>query len=324
MRRIGLVVLAAFLTLAPFASKAQQAGKVYRIGYLSFPPLDMRLDSFRKGLCDLGYLEGRNIALEIRSAEGKYDRLVDQAADLVRSRVDLIVADTGTAAVAAKKATQTIPIVMLASGDAVRQGLAASLARPGGNVTGFTMISPDLSQKRLEVLREVLPKLSYVGVLRCGRASPVFRQQWAETKAAADALGVRLASLEADGPQDLPNAFASAATQRVQAVLAFDCPLLEPGANLIAELSLKQRLPGMFPLPGYPRAGGLMSYGASFEDAPRRAATYVDKILKGAKPGELPIEQPTKFDLVINLKTAKALGLTIPQSILVRADEIIQ
>ncbi len=246
------------------------------------------------------------------------------AADLVRRKVDLIVTETGTAAVAAKKATQTIPIVMMGSGDAVRQGLAMSLARPGGNVTGLTMISPELSRKRLELLREMLPKLSHVGVLSCGIGGPVAEQEWTETKAAADALGLRLSSLEAHGREDLATAFASAGTQRVQAVLGFDCPRLVPSAALIAELSVKHRLPAMYPFPAYPRAGNLMSYGASIEDAPYRAATYVDRILKGARPAELPIEQPTKFELVINLRTAKLLGLKIPQSLLLRADHVLE
>jgi putative ABC transport system substrate-binding protein len=324
-RDTRLAFVAILLLLAvPLAAQGQQAEKVYRIGYLSLPPLDVRLDSFREGLRDLGYVEGRNIVFEIRSAEGKPDRLPDLAADLVRRKVDLIATATGTTAVAAKKATQTIPIVMLGSGDAVRQGLATSLARPGGNVTGLTMISPELSRKRVELLREMLPQVSRVGVLWCGPADAVPKQEWAETKAAADALGVRLTSLEAHGREDLASAFASAATQRVEAVLGFDCPRLIQSAPLIAQLSLKHRLPGMFPFPAHPRAGSLMSYGARAEEAPRRAATYVDKILKGAKPGELPIEQPTKFELVINLKTARALGLTLPPSLLVRADQVIQ
>jgi putative ABC transport system substrate-binding protein len=262
--------------------------------------------------------------LEIQSAEGKLDRLPDLAAEFVRRKVDLIVTDTGTAAVAAKKATQTIPIVMLGSGDAVRQGLVTSLARPGGNVTGLTMISPAVSRKRLELLRELLPKLSHVGVLWCGPGSPVHEGEWMETQAAADVLGVRLSSLEAGGREDLARAFASASQQRVEAVVGFDCPQLVPSAALIAELSLKHRLPAMYPFSIYPQTGSLMSYGVSFEDAPRRAATYVDKILRGAKPADLPVEQPTNFKLVINTKTAKTLGLTIPQSLLLRADQVIE
>jgi putative tryptophan/tyrosine transport system substrate-binding protein len=266
----AVLILSLSLLAEPLAAEAQPAGKVYRLGYLSMvpPPDDTGVDSFREALRDLGYLEGRNIVLEIRHAEGKPERLPDLAADLVRRKVDLIVTATGAAAVAATEATQTIPIVMLGSGDVVRQGLVASLARPGGNVTGLTMISPELSL--------------------------------------------------------LARAFASAAKQRVQAVLGLDCPSLSPSAALLAELSLKHRLPAMYPFALYPRAGSLISYGASLVAAPRHAATYVDKILRGAKPGELPIEQTPEVELVINLKTAKALGLTIPPSLLLRADQVIE
>ncbi len=327
------VALAAALILgllaAPLAVEAQQAEKVYRLGYLGSGRPDERsrlfLDSFRKALRDLGYLEGRNIVIEIRSAEGKAERLPDLAAELVRLKVDLIVTGTGRAALAATKATQTIPIVMLGSGDAVRQGLAASLAHPGGNVTGLTNISPELSRKRLGLLRELLPKLSHVGGLWCDNGTALAAQQWAETQAAADRLGIRLSSLDArEGREDLSRVFAAAVKQRVQAVLGFDCFFLNRNAVLIAELSLKHRMPGMYSLPEYSQAGGLISYSASEVDIPRRGANYVDKILRGAKPGDLPIEQPTKFELVINMKTAKALGLTIPQSVLLRADQVIE
>jgi len=215
--------------------------------------------------------------------------------------------------------------VMLSSGDAVVQGLVATLPHPGGNVTGLTVISSDLSRKRLGLLRELFPKLSHVGGLWCGPGTAISNQQWAETQAAADILGVRLSSLDArEGREDLSRVFAAAVKQRVQAVLGFDCFFLNRNAALIAELSLKHRLPGMYALAEYSQAGGLTSYGASQMDFPRRGANYVDKILRGAKPGDLPIEQPTKFELIINLKTAKALGLTIPQSLLLRADEVIQ
>jgi putative tryptophan/tyrosine transport system substrate-binding protein len=261
---------------------------------------------------------------EIRYAEGNSERLPELVADLVRRKVDLIVTTTGTVAVAARNATRTIPIVTVSSGDAVRQGLVESLARPGGNVTGLTMISPELSRKRLELLREMLPHLSHVGVLWCGAGNPVTDEEWAETQAAADLLKVRLSSLEAKGRDDLAGAFAAASRLHVQAILGFDCPLLAPSAALLGELSLKHRLPAMQPFPLFPRAGSLMSYGAISGDAPRRAATYVDRILKGAKPADLPVQQPTKFELVINVKTAKALGVAIPQSLIVRADEVIE
>ncbi len=327
-----LVVLAVSLVCSlltwPLSAEGQQAGKVYRLGYLGIGPppdgRDTRLDLFRQGLRDLGYVEGRNLALEIRYTREKPERLPDMAAELVGLKVDVIVTSSGVAALAAKKATQTIPIVMLTSGDAVRQGLVASLAHPGGNVTGFTLISPELSRKRLELLREMLPKLSRVGVLWCGAAGPVADQEWAETQAAASVMGVALSSLVVRGRDDLASGFALAAKQRVQAVLVFDCSRLHLNYAHIAELSLKHRLPAMYPLPRYPQAGGLMSYGANDQDTPRRAATYVDKILKGAKPADIPVEQPSKFELVINLKTAKALGLTMPPSVLVRADQVIE
>ena len=317
------------LTLGPFAAplaaEAQQAGRVPRIGFISMrlgPSDNAQLDGFRQGLRDLGYLEGRNVVLEIRYAGDRFEKLPDLAAELVRLKVDVIVTQSGVAGIAAKEATQTIPIVMASSGDAVRQGLVVSLARPGGNVTGLTMISPELSQKRLELLRELFPKLSRVGVLWCASGA-VADTEWTETLAAADILKVKLSSLEVRGPQDLASAFVSAARQRLEAIIVFDCSLLHPSAARITELSMKNRLPALYPYSIYIAAGGLMSYGPDLRDAAHRAAAYVDKILKGAKPADLPVEQPTKFEFVINLKTAKALGLTIPPSLLQRADEII-
>jgi putative ABC transport system substrate-binding protein len=289
---LALVLVLVLVLLAPtLAAEGQQTTKVYRLGYLgmSSGPDGTRLDSLRQALRDLGYLEGRNIAFEIRYAEGKPERLPDLAAELVGRNIDLIVTATGRAAVAAKNATQAVPIVMLGSGDAVRQGLVASLAHPGGNVTGLTAISPELSRKRLELLRELVPKLSLVGVVGCGRDSPVGAQEWAESQAAAAVLGVRLFSLEVRGRADLPSAFASAVKHRVQAIVVFDCQQLIPHLDLIAQLSLKHRLPTMCPYGQYPQVGGLMRYGASVADAPRRArgmrrrrmaASYVDKILR--------------------------------------------
>jgi putative ABC transport system substrate-binding protein len=330
MRVIGLaVVLALGLFLDSLSAVGQQPAKVYRIGYLNInPPSDevssANLDRFRQGLRDLGYLEGRNFVLEIRYAESKVERLPELAADLVRLKVDLIVSTTGTAAIAAKKATHTIPIVMMGSGDPVRQGLVASLAHPGGNVTGLTIMSPDLSRKRLELLRELVPRLSHVGVLGCPDRSPMSQQQWIETQAAADVLQVRLSSLVVRASDEVARAFASAAKERVQAVLFLDCIHFLPSHAQMAKLSLQHRLPGMSPWAFFPQAGGLMSYGASSHDYPRRTAVYVDKILKGAKPADLPVEQPTKFELVINRKTAKALGMTIPQTLLLQASQVIE
>jgi ABC-type uncharacterized transport system substrate-binding protein len=246
MKTLALVaILVVSLLPAPLAAEAQQAGG-YRLGHLSLLPVDRRLDSFRQGLRDLGYLEGRNIVLEILSAEGKPDRLPDLAAQYVRRKVDLIVTDTGTAAVAAKKATQTIPIVMLVSGDAVRQGLVTSLARPGGNVTGLTMTSPEVSRKRLELLREMLPKLSHVGVLGCGPGSPVAKQEWVETQAAADVLGVRLSFVEAHGREDLAGICLSVeATRRSspRVRLLSSHPKCRPNRRTFAETSLAGDVP---------------------------------------------------------------------------------
>jgi putative ABC transport system substrate-binding protein len=259
---------------------------------------------------DIGYA-GRETSAFPRLAE-----------KFVRLNVDVIVAQSGFAASAAKKATQAIPIVMLSSGDAVSQGLVTSLAHPGGNVTGLTMIAPALSQKRLEVLRELLPTMSRVGVLWCGSGEGAIGDlEWKETRAA---VGVKLLSLAVRDAQDSEKAFSSAKQQHVDAVIVLDCSLLNARARHITDLARTSRLPAVYPYSIYPEVGGLMSYGPDLRDAARRAATYVDKILKGAKPGDLPVEQPTKFELVINLKTAKALGLTIPPSLLQRADQVIE
>jgi putative tryptophan/tyrosine transport system substrate-binding protein len=326
MRLIGFAVVLA-LTIAVFAAEAQQTSKVYRIGFVSMrsgPGDNPQLEAFRQGLQAMGYQEGRNAVLEIRYAAGDPAKLPDLVAEIVRLKVEVIVTQSGIAAIAAKKATQTIPIVMASSGDAVRLGLVASLARPGGNVTGLTMISPELSQKRLEILREMLPALSRVGVLWCGPGVGVGDTEWTQTQAAASVLKVQLASLEVRGGQDLASAFASAARQRFEAVIVLDCSQLNSNAARIAEFALENRMPALYPFSIYPEAGGLMSYGPDLREGARRSAYFVDKILKGAKPTDLPVEQPTKFELVINLKTAKALGLTIPPSVLGRADQVIE
>jgi ABC-type uncharacterized transport system substrate-binding protein len=326
MRRSALALaLLALCSTAPLVAAAQPA-RVYRLGFLSMragPTDNPQLDAFRAGLRDLGYVEGRNIVLEVRYAGGNDQRLGGLAAELVRFNPDVIVAQSGSASLAVRNKTKTIPIVMASSGDAVRQGLVKSLARPGGNVTGLTLLSPELSQKRLEVLREMVPSLSRVGVLWCGGTNVISGGEWQGTRTASDVLKVRLVSLEAPTARDLPSAFDLAVRQRVEAILMFDCSSLHPSAARIAELAMKNRLPALYPFSYYPEAGGLMSYGPSVKDAARRAAGYVDKILKGAKPADLPVEQPTAFELVINLKTAKALKLTTPQSLLVRADQVI-
>lgn len=328
---VSSVILAIVLLAAPLVADAQQPVKVPTIGYLSqfsgsAEPKSPNLEAFLQGLRELGYVEGKNIAIQYRFTEGKNDRLPELAAELVRLKVDIIVTETGQASIHSKKATQTIPIVMGASGDAVSQGLVASLAHPGGNVTGLTAASPATTGKRLQLLTEAVPKLTHVGVLWSGISSPVSDREWAETRSAAQPLKVQLYSLKASGPEDLPGAFAEAARQPIQALLVFDVSGLGTTATAarIAEMAVLNRLPMMFPSPVYAQQGGLMSYGVNTPALNRRAATYVDRILKGANPAELPVEQPTKFVLIINMKTAKALGLTIPQSVLSQADRVIK
>jgi putative ABC transport system substrate-binding protein len=325
-RRTLALALVFACVAAATAADAQQAGRVYRLGFLSMrgPADNPQLDAFRAGLRELGYVEGRTVVLEVRYAGGADQKLGELAAELVKLNPDVIVAQSGSASLAVRNKTKTIPIVMASSGDAVRQGLVKSLARPGGNVTGLTLLSPELSQKRLEVLREMLPSLSRVGVLWCGGTNVISQGEWQEVRTASDVLKVRLVSLEAPAARDLPSAFDLAVRQRVEAILMFDCSSLHPSAARITELAMKNRLPGLYPFSYYPEAGGLLSYGPSAKDAARRAAGYVDKILKGAKPADLPVEQPTTFELVINLKTAKALKLKIPQALLVRADQVVE
>ena len=316
------------LILAPLAAEAQPAGKVPRVACLtpwsdSDPGRQRGLEAFRQGLRDLGYVEGQNIAIESRSAEGKDDRLPAHAADLVRSKVDVIVATSGAATKAAQQATRTIPIVMSLVNDPVGSGLVASLARPGGNVTGLTIMAPDLMAKRLELLKEVVPKLSRVALLQ-NPDNPASAAQLREAEAAARALGVQPQTLEARNPQEIEGAFAAMIRERAGALLILSDAIFFTQRRQIAELAAKGRLPSIIGTRDYPDAGGLMAYGPNFLDLERRAATFVDRILKGAKPGDLPVEQPTKFELVINLKTAKTLGLTIPQTLLQRADQVIQ
>jgi len=331
MRPIGLaVVLAVGFTLASLGTTAAQPSeKGPRVGYLnpgspSDPVSQRRLEAFRQGLRDLGYVEGQNIAIEPRWAEGQYDRYPALAADLVSLKVDVIVAQGGAATQAAQQATRTIPIVMSLVLDAVGSGLVPSLARPGGNVTGTSFMGPDLVGKQLQVLKEVVPKVSRVALLM-NPANPASAPMLREAEAAARALGVRLQVLEARDPQEIDSAFAAMTRERAGALLIFPDPIFGNQRRQIAELAAKRRLPAMHGgSPEYPEAGGLMVYSPNILDLKRRAATYVDKILKGAKPAELPVEQSTRFDLVINLKTAKALGLTIPQSLLLQATEVIQ
>jgi putative tryptophan/tyrosine transport system substrate-binding protein len=328
-RTIGLLVtLTLSFLVAPLAAHAQPAGKVPRIGYLSpgFATDPMRerfLEAFRQGLWELGYVEGQNIAIESRWTEGKDDRLPALAADLVRSKVDVIVATSGPATRAVQLTTRTIPIVMSLVNDPVGSGLVASLARPGGNVTGLTVMSPDLAGKQLQLLKEVVPEVSRVAVLR-NPDNPAGTAMLREAEAAAQALGVQLQTLEARNPPEIDSAFAAMTRERAGALLILPDGVFLSQRSQIAELAMKRRLPSIRQSSAFPEAGGLMSYGANYLDLERRAATFVDKILKGAKPADLPVEQPTTFELVINLKTAEALGLTIPPSLLFQATEVIR
>ena len=323
-RRQLLVVLGGALA-APFAVRAQQQ-RVYRIGFLgnSTAALEANLvGPFREGLRDLGYVEGRNIVIEYRWAEGKYERFPELIAELVALNVDIIVTAGTPAALAVKRAMVRIPLVMAAVGDPVGAGLVESLARPGGNFTGLTAIAPDLEGKRLELLREVVPKVSHVSfLLNPDNALTVASER--QARAAAKVLHVDLQFVGVREDSHLDQAFAAIAKERPDAFIVLaDRVFLHDRARIV-DFAARNRLPGVYPYRELVEAGGLMSFGPNYADMHRRAATYVDKILKGARPGDLPVEQPTKFELIINLKTAKALGFTIPQSLLLRADEVIQ
>ena len=317
------------ILVAPLAAEAQRPTKVYRIGILgnappTTPAVARLYEAFAEGLRERGYMEGENLVIERRWAEGRFDRLPDLAAELVRLKVEVIVAGPTPPAVAAKNATGTIPIVMWGVGDPVGQGLVASLARPGGNVTGLSFsVGWETFGKGLELLKETVPKVRRVAVLS-NPANASHALAIENVKVAARSLGVQLQLLEARGPEEFEGAFAAMAKERVAALLVPTDPVFFLHRARLAELAAKNRLPSVHSLREYVEAGGLMSYGPSLLDLLRRAATFVDKILKGAKPADLPVEQPTKFELVINLKTAKALGLTIPQSLLLRTDQVIE
>jgi putative ABC transport system substrate-binding protein len=327
-RRVFVGTLTGGLLAAPFAAEAQQAAKVARIGYLqtnlaATPHLQ---EAFRQGLRDLGYVEGRNVVIEYRSAEGRIERLPALAAELVALKVDVIVTGGRPQNLAATQATKTIPIVFAAAADPVGSGFVTSLARPGGNVTGLSFLAPELVGKCLELLTQAVPGVSRVAVLwQLGSVGErTEKDMLKEADVAARALGVRLQVLEARGPADLDRAFSDMTRARAGALTVLPSSMFFIERRRLVDLAAKNRLPAVYTSRDYVDAGGLMAYGANLLDLYRRAATYVDKILKGAKPADLPIEQPTKFELVINLQTAKALGLTIPQSVLGRADEVIQ
>ncbi len=327
MNRFLALITALALLAAPLAAEVQQVAKIPRIGFLSpHSPSETgvsRLGAFRQGLRELGYVEGQTIAIESRWAEGKYDRLPGLATELVGLKVDVIVTYAPPAIQAAKQATATIPIVMAGIVDPVATGFVASLARPGGNITGLSLMAPDLVGKQLEMLKGIVPKVSRIALLgnptNTGNAPQV---RYAQD--AARALKVQLQPLEASSSSEIDSAFAAMTRERAGAVIVLVDAMFSDQRNRIADLAVKRRLPSVYGLPEHAEAGGLMFYGGDDRDRFRRAAIYVDRILKGAKPADLPVEQPTRFELVINLKTAKALGLTIPPALLQRADQVIQ
>jgi putative ABC transport system substrate-binding protein len=326
-RRTFLGVITGSLLAAPLVAGGQPAGKVPRIGFLSVtspsdrPPL---LDAFRQRLRELGWVEGQNIVIDYRYAEDRVDRLPDLAAELVRLKVDLIVSMGTQGVTAARNATETIPIVMIAVRDPVGTGLIASLARPGGNVTGVSGYAGlEIVARQLELLKATVPKIRRVAILS-NPANAYHQLAIREVNVAARSLGVQLQLLEARGPNEFDGAFAAMAKERVGALLVLSDAMLSSHRTRLADLAARSRLPSAYAVRESVEAGGLMSYGPSFLDLYRRSAAYVDKILKGARPADLPVQQPTQFELVINLKTAKALGLTIPPSLLQRADQVIE
>jgi putative tryptophan/tyrosine transport system substrate-binding protein len=324
---LGAMVFAlCSMLLAPCSAvEAQQPAKIARIGYLGgAAPISARREAFRQGLRDLGYVEGKNIVIEWRSGEGRADRVPGLAAELVRLKVDVIVTDGSQSTRSAKEATSVIPIVMAQDTDPVGTGIVASLARPGGNITGLSNFRPELSGKRLELLKEIVPRLSRVAVF-VSSTSQGDVQVLKELDLAAEALGAKLQYLDVLSPKDVETAFGAAGKGRADAVLfRVPGPLISSQRPQIAAFAVKSRLPTIYEGAQYVEAGGLMSYGVSVTDLDRRAATYVDKILKGAKPADLPVEQPIKFEFVVNLKAAKQIGLTIPPNVLVRADRVIR
>jgi putative tryptophan/tyrosine transport system substrate-binding protein len=316
-------VLGALLLAFSFPAGGQRAGKVPRLGFLAVSRLPYH-EGFRQGLRELGYAEGKNLHIDYRYAEGKIERLPGLAAELVRLKVDVIVSAGGTPVImAAKNATNAIPITFVGSADPVALGIVASLARPGGNVTGLNIGAPELYGKRLELLKEAVPGTARAALL-LNPDNPAAHLVLKETQISAQALGLQIQSLEVRGLNDFEGAFDAAIKGRVGALIVAQNPPITTHPKRVVELAAKHRLPAMYAVGEYVADGGLMAYGPSMPDLYRRAAAYVDKILKGAKPADLPVEQPTKFELVINLKTAKQLGLTIPPEVLMRADKVIK
>ncbi len=325
-KKVVSLILGAMLIAHSFSAEAQQPTKVPRIGYLDAVSLSVnagRNEAFRQGLRELGYVEGKEIVIEWLSADGKLDRLPALAAELVRLRVDIIVSAGGAVTRAAKEATSTTPIVMTFESDPVGSGIVVSLARPGGNITGLSNFAPELSGKRLEILREVVARVSRVAVLGTS-TQPGYAQVSKEIELAAKVFKLQLQFLDVLDSKDIETAFRAASKGRADGVLVLPSPILSSQRTQLVELAVKNRLPAIYYDSLHATAGGLMSYGVSQLDLNRRAATYVDKILKGTKPADLPVEQPSKFDFVINLKAAKQIGLTIPPNVLVRADKVLR
>jgi putative tryptophan/tyrosine transport system substrate-binding protein len=325
--KVILFLLAASVLICLHPADAQQPAKIPRIAYLtgaSLPSMPARIEAFRQGLRELGYVEGKNIFIEWRAAEEKLDRLPELAAELVRLKADIIVTAGSSPTRAAKEATNTIPIVMAQDPDPVGSGFVASLARPGGNITGLSALAPELNGKRLELLKETVPKLSRVAVFGTS-TQPGNAQSLKEAELVAKAFGVKLQYLDVLSSKEIATAFRAATKGRADAVLMLlPARVASSQRTQMAELAVKSRLPAIYDRSEYVEAGGLMTYGVNFSDLDRRAATYVDKILKGAKPADLPVEQPIKFELIINLKAAKQIGLTIPPNVLARADKVIK
>jgi len=323
-RREFITLLGSAAAGWPLAARAQQSGKIRAMGLLSPASRSPSVvPALFDALAELGWIEEKNLVVERRYAENRLERLPELAAELVRLNVEVIVATGTLGPLAAKRATSTIPIVMTAAGDPLGSGLVASLARPGGNVTGISLMAPDLGGKRLELLKELLPRLARVAVL-WNAANPYAAIVFKETQAAGRTLGIEVQSLEVRGPDDFDGAFDTARKQRPDALITVEDPLTFSHQKRIADFATGQQLPSLYGFREFVVAGGLMSYGANVADLFRRAASYVDKILKGAKPADLPVQQPTTFELVINVKTARALGLEIPPTLLARADEVIE
>ena len=323
IKKVLSLALSAMLLAPSFPVDAQPAKKVPLVSYLSPSSAGQNAEAFRRGLRELDYAEGKNIVLEWRFAEGKMDRLPELAAELVRMKVDVIVVAGGNAALAAKKATSTIPIVIAAASDPVGTGLVASLARPGGNITGLTILSPELSGKRLELLKETVPGITRVAAL-VYPDNPAYALLLKETQEAARALGLQLQILEVRSPDDFDSAFTAAKMERAGALNVLSSAFFTAHRKKLLELAAKNRLPAIYHNEEFVENGGLMFYGPSIADSNRRAATYVDKILKGRTPADLPVEQPMKFEFIVNLKAAKQIGLTIPPNVLARADKVIR